>query len=143
MHIAVIFYMDTVENSFGKPESMWGRVVANHSFVLTLAESKAWQQLTFFVPEKKDVETLFSTLLSDYRGKVNVIDAKILALLNERAKCSQTIGRYKRDRNELVYAPDREAEVLSRLIHANRGPIKPHDLLSIYREIMSNSANAA
>lgn len=77
--------------------------------------------------------------LSRLRKKVNAIDDRILALLNQRARCSQTIGRYKRDRNELVYAPDREAEVLARLVHANSGPVRAEDVLAIYREIMSSS----
>lgn len=37
VHVAIPFYMDTITNSFGRPERMWGRVVANHGFVPALA----------------------------------------------------------------------------------------------------------
>ena len=63
MHIATVFYMDTIRNSFGRPERMWGRVVANHSFLEALAQSPDCDCLTLFVPTRKDVELIGQTLL--------------------------------------------------------------------------------
>jgi len=77
--------------------------------------------------------------INQLRKKVNRLDDQILVLLNQRAHVSKTIGRLKRHRNELVYSPDRESEVLDRLVNASKGPLKPEAILAIYREVMSSS----
>jgi len=77
--------------------------------------------------------------LKRLRKKLNKIDDQVLALLNRRARHSQAIGQYKRDHQEVIYAPDREAEILRRLARANQGPIGREAIEHIYREIMSSS----
>lgn len=77
--------------------------------------------------------------LKTLRNKIDRLDNAILKLLNERAVQSQKIGALKRDRNQSVYAPDREREVIKRLKRQNHGPVKGNSLDAIYREIMSSS----
>jgi chorismate mutase/prephenate dehydratase len=77
------------------------------------------------------------------RREVDAVDARILGLLNRRARLSQEIGRVKRDRNQEVYAPEREREVLERLGRSNRGPLSREALEAIYLEIMSYSKSVA
>jgi chorismate mutase/prephenate dehydratase len=81
--------------------------------------------------------------LEGLRRKVDAVDRRILQALNERARLSQAIGRVKRDRNEEVYAPDRERKVLDRLGRSNRGPLSREALEAIYLEIMSYSKSVA
>jgi glycosyltransferase involved in cell wall biosynthesis len=73
VHVAIPFYMDTIANSFGRPERMWGRAVANHGFVRALAESSAGCRLTLFVPTRKDVGRLQQTLLAGLPRPVTVV----------------------------------------------------------------------
>ena len=46
--------------------------------------------------------------LKNHRDKIDSLDERIIKLLNQRAKHSQAIGVYKKENNQLVYAPDRE-----------------------------------
>lgn len=73
------------------------------------------------------------------RKEVDVIDAKILELLNERAKASQRIGKIKVEKGQGIYSPEREKEVLDRLKKMNKGPVTAQAIEAIYREIMSSS----
>ncbi len=73
------------------------------------------------------------------RKQIDLIDKKILELLNSRATASQKIGRIKLKKGQGIYAPHREKEVLDRLKVLNQGPLTPSALEAIYREIMSSS----
>lgn len=77
--------------------------------------------------------------VDDLRKRIDAIDAKLLELLNERAKASQSIGRIKKKQGQGIYAPHREKEVLDRLKKTNAGPLPATAIDAIYREIMSSS----
>ncbi|MCM8796138.1 MAG: prephenate dehydratase [Candidatus Omnitrophica bacterium] len=77
--------------------------------------------------------------LQNLRRKIDRIDKKIIDLLNLRAKISIEIARLKRKTGKSIYAPDREQEILRRILRINRGPLSPRALEAIYREIMSYS----
>lgn len=68
------------------------------------------------------------------RGRVDAIDTQLLGLLNERARVAGEIGHLKG--NGPVYRPDREAQVLDRLIAANPGPLPAAYLRQLFIEIM-------
>jgi len=71
--------MDTIANSFGRPERMWGRAVANHGFVRAIADSPAGLRLTLLVPTRKDVGVLQRTLLAELPRPVTVVPFGSLA----------------------------------------------------------------
>jgi chorismate mutase/prephenate dehydratase len=73
--------------------------------------------------------------LKDFRNKIDGIDAKIVALLNDRAKLSQLIGKEKLRENKPIYSPAREKEVLRRIKDLNKGPLSADALQAIYQEI--------
>jgi chorismate mutase/prephenate dehydratase len=75
--------------------------------------------------------------LKNLRRQIDRIDDKIVRLLNTRAKITLNIADLKRKVKKSVYSPDREREVLKKIIRLNRGPLKPEALKAIYREIMS------
>ncbi len=77
--------------------------------------------------------------VDNVRKKIDALDTKILELLNERARSSQTIGKIKRQKGQGIYAPHREKEVLERLKALNKGPLTPAAIDAIYREVMSSS----
>ena len=54
--------------------------------------------------------------ISRLRAHIDEIDDQLLTLLNERAQCAVEIGGEKNARPaEVVYRPEREAQILQRL----------------------------
>jgi len=77
--------------------------------------------------------------LKALRNKIDGLDKKTVALLNERAQMSLSIGRIKLQNKAGIYSPDREKQVLDRIKAMNKGPMTNAALEAIYREIMSAS----
>ncbi len=75
--------------------------------------------------------------LDDWRSRINDLDNQILHLLNQRAEAALHIGDLKRRRDLPSYAPEREAEIVARLITANRGPLAADTIRAVWREILS------
>jgi len=50
--------------------------------------------------------------IADWRKKIDELDRKLAALLNERAAAAVEIGRLKRNTSLPIYEPEREREVL-------------------------------
>ena len=51
--------------------------------------------------------------LSDCRSRIDVVDRRIVALLNERTRIVEQIGRIKRQMEMPIYEPKREDEVFA------------------------------
>ena len=70
------------------------------------------------------------------RKKIDQIDEKVVALLNDRAALALRIGHNKRLNHEGIYAPSREQEVLHRVARLSRGPLSPPAIRSVFREVI-------
>ncbi len=77
--------------------------------------------------------------LKSLRKRINTIDGKVVALLNDRAQISSEIGELKVKDKKSIYSPAREKEVLKRIEELNKGPMTAKAFAAIYREIMSSS----
>ena len=77
--------------------------------------------------------------LEELRKQINELDNQLVKLLNERARVVVEIGKLKNKTGGQVYAPDREREVLERIIKSNKGPLPDKCLIAIWRELMSGS----
>src|ERR1700681_1887528 len=77
--------------------------------------------------------------LGDIRNSIDAIDARIHALLNERARYAQLVGISKSESGKAVdfYRPEREAEVLRMALERNQGPLRDEEIARLFREIMS------
>jgi chorismate mutase/prephenate dehydratase len=77
--------------------------------------------------------------LPELRARIDVIDARILALLNDRARVAAEIGDVKRASapGAPFHAPAREREVLARLEKLNDGPFPAAAIRPVFQEIMS------
>jgi len=75
--------------------------------------------------------------LSELRANIDQVDRELLDLLNRRAAFANEVGEIKRDEGSPVYRPEREAQVILNLQEANQGPLKPGNVATIWREIMS------
>lgn len=80
--------------------------------------------------------------LGELRQKIDHLDQHIQALINQRAKCAQEVAEVKQkyakpgDKVEF-YRPEREAQVLKRVMERNAGPLPDESMASLFREIMS------
>jgi len=77
--------------------------------------------------------------LKKYRNKIDQIDKRLVALLNDRAKASLAIGKEKMKNKKGIYAPAREQAILKKIARLNKGPMSQEAFEAIYREIMSSS----
>lgn len=77
--------------------------------------------------------------LAEIRKRINEIDERIQALINERATFAQKVGVAKGDLAHAVdyYRPEREAEILRAIRERNEGPLRDEEMLRLFREIMS------
>lgn len=72
--------------------------------------------------------------LSRLRQGIDGIDDEILRLINKRADIAHRIGEIKQGN---LYRPEREAQVLARIVEANPGPLPAQAAQRIFRELMS------
>ena len=72
------------------------------------------------------------------RRRIDALDRKIVALLNERAELARAVGREKASiGRRAIRDVEREREVLLRVTMANTGPTPQADLLAVYRRLMA------
>jgi chorismate mutase len=72
------------------------------------------------------------------RRRIDALDRRIVALMNQRAELGRDVGRAKTAAGRrAVRDVDREREVLLRVTMANDGPIPQADLLAIYRRLIA------
>lgn len=74
--------------------------------------------------------------LKQLRSRIDSIDDALLALLSERACVAQQVGRAKN--GDKIYRPEREAQIVHRLLETNPGPLSGDSIERLFREIMSS-----
>ena len=77
--------------------------------------------------------------LDDWRSRINELDKQILNLLNQRTAAVLRIGELKRQQELPYYVPERESEIVERLLHLNAGPFPAEGIRAVWREIFSAS----
>lgn len=77
--------------------------------------------------------------LGQLRVQIDTLDQKILDLISERARCAQEVARVKTeaDPSAVFYRPEREAQVLRKIMEKNDGPLNDEEMARLFREIMS------
>ncbi|XKH61391.1 prephenate dehydratase [Halomonas sediminis] len=80
-----------------------------------------------------------SNNLDELRETIDQLDTDILRLISERAACAQHVAKVKlsRDKGTVFYRPEREAQVLRRIMALNPGPLDSEEMARLFREIMS------
>jgi len=77
--------------------------------------------------------------MEDLRRRIDAIDRKMVALLNQRAACAIELGRVKKERGLPIYQPSREEEVLSNVRAGNGGPLENAALQRLFERIIDES----
>jgi chorismate mutase-like protein len=74
--------------------------------------------------------------LAACRERIDDVDRRILALLNERTETVETIGRIKAAADLPIYEPRREDEVFRNVAEHNKGPLPPDGAKRIFERII-------
>jgi chorismate mutase len=85
---------------------------------------------------KKETQSDFLKKLKTKRKEIDLIDQKLLILLNQRLRIVLEIGKIKKEMGKKIYDPVREKEVLEKLKRKNKGLLKEEDLKKIFATIM-------
>ena len=73
--------------------------------------------------------------LIQLRDQIDAIDDELLQLISKRATLAQEIGKVKK--SGIVYRPEREAQILTRIQSHNPGPISNQHISHFFTEVMS------
>lgn len=77
--------------------------------------------------------------LEDWRKEIDVLDRKLLKLLNRRAECAIEIGRIKQAIEQPIFVPERETSILNRILELNKGPLDAEAVRRIFQQIIDES----
>lgn len=76
--------------------------------------------------------------LESLRQKIDDIDSLLIDTISERARCAQNVAEVKENQgDQAYYKPEREAQVLRRVMDKNQGPLSNEDMARLFRQIMS------
>lgn len=77
--------------------------------------------------------------LAELRKQVDVINMKLLELLNDRARVVSEIGKVNASLGNSFYDPEREGQMLQALELANKGPFSNETIKTLFKEIFRAS----
>ena len=90
------------------------------------------------MPDRRDVDRRApeTAELRRLRRRIDALDKRIVAMLNERASLAREAGAAKTAAGRrAIRDAEREREVLLRVSMANAGPLPQADLLALYRRL--------
>ena len=80
--------------------------------------------------------------IEDWRKKIDEIDLKLVALLNQRSQCSIEIGKIKKTLNVEIYDPRREETVIENVRKVSSGPLTQEAVQRLFERIVDESRRA-
>jgi chorismate mutase len=75
----------------------------------------------------------------DIRELIDAIDSSILKLLNVRSSLALKIGALKKTHKLAIYDPEREKQIVDRLISENAGPLESNAVIRLFERIIDES----
>lgn len=77
--------------------------------------------------------------LDELRGEIDRIDEQIVTLIKQRMRCVHGVGEIKKDAHSHIFVPERESQLIAKILKHNAGELPEKGLKSIYRQIVSMS----
>jgi len=77
--------------------------------------------------------------IENWRHRIDAVDLKILALLNERARYSLEIGKIKQRLGLPIYVPEREQQIYEQVERLNPGPLSGKAIRRLFERIIDES----
>src|SRR5262245_39732297 len=106
-------------------------------FIVVLLPEPDEDALFPFTCDRRHSEFVSTDELQALRIEIDAIDDRILALLNDRARCAALIAALKEKLDLPFYVPSRERAILDRLAAASSGPFPGDGVRAVFREIIS------
>ena len=79
--------------------------------------------------------------LAECRRKIDVLDMRLLELLNERTRIVEEIGRIKQHLSLPIYEPRREEDVFRNVTTHNSGPLSSEAVRRVFERIIDEMRN--
>lgn len=79
--------------------------------------------------------------LAECRRKIDVLDVRLLELLNERTRIVEEIGKIKQHMSLPIYEPRREEEVFRNVTTNNAGPLSAEAVKRVFERIIDEMRN--
>lgn len=83
--------------------------------------------------------TVLSDEITAWRHEIDLIDEQLLELFNKRAHCAIEIGMVKRGRKMRIDVPEREAQIIARMVLLNQGPLNGEAIERLFDAVISES----
>ena len=77
--------------------------------------------------------------IDELRRRIDELDERLVALLNERAACALAIGHEKKLAGLELYQPEREKDVLSHVQRVNAGPLDDGAVKRLFERIIDEA----
>jgi len=79
--------------------------------------------------------------LAECRRKIDVLDLRLLELLNERTRIVEQIGHIKQHLDLPIYEPKREEDVFRNVTTHNSGPLSSEAVKRVFERIIDEMRN--
>ena len=77
--------------------------------------------------------------IAAWREEIDHVDDQLLELFNRRAHCAIEIGMLKRRAQLPIDVPEREAQVIARVVDLNEGPLNGEAILRLFEAVIAES----
>ncbi len=77
--------------------------------------------------------------LAELRKEIDSIDSRLLKLFNERAQRAIEIGIIKSAEDHEIYDPEREREIIRKMLEQNDGPLDEKAVIGLFQRLIDES----
>lgn len=74
-----------------------------------------------------------------WRLEIDALDEQLLLLFNQRAHCAIEIGLVKRQMGVPIDVPEREAQIIARMVERNEGPLDGDAVRRLFEAAIAES----
>lgn len=79
--------------------------------------------------------------IDEARKNIDLLDERLIELLNERMKWVQEIGKIKNKDKSAIYRPEREKWIIEKMTELSKGPLDKRAIEAIFLEIFAAARN--
>ena len=78
-------------------------------------------------------------VLKQWRAEIDTIDDQLLDLFNRQARCAIELGMAKRKLHLPIEVPQREAQIVARMLEGNTGPLDNEAIARLFDAVIGES----
>ncbi len=77
-----------------------------------------------------------SAEIDAWRAEIDRVDEQLLELFNRRAHCAIEVGMVKRKLKLPIEVPEREAQIVARMVQMNAGPLNAEAIEALFDAVI-------